>query len=558
MRGALCRTSTEQRTAPGERIVKVFDTLSDAKAQRSTGFFFDLVLLAAIALTFEGGRFSIRHGRAIVCADSMQYLDGADAILDGESSPVFAFRKPGYAFFLAGISAGLGPEGWKIVLVQHLLHATLALLAYLTARTLGTWRGGAWGAGLMTVAAAGKLVWADRIMSETLYAVLLTGGLLCGLRALRDDAKAARAWGGAGALLALAWMTRSSATAVLAATAAIAFVSLRRTPRRALQACTALMLPVTAALVFECGLNLAGAGEFRPCTGTLGPMMLMRTRALEGQGAPETPAAARCAALLPERRAEDAFRAHPLDVWIARHRAITEARLSEWDADALFRDAALAGIRANPGSYLTTTAILSGAHLARLSSTRLEAALPEVERLPMIAAPNAAGSPSAGDPWYLAWALPHRTRTDAIALSIRLRSFEEQRAAVASHDPLTTLRYFVMHPLTEGVLQFLRIPGRFLLPPLALAGCWLLGARRKPLILLAAAGLADALLVGLTGSSLDAVARFQAVWAATDAALAATCLTLAARRVAGVVTLRPAQAPGFIPSVERPIQNPVG
>ncbi|GMU37441.1 MAG: glycosyltransferase family 39 protein [Phycisphaerae bacterium] len=558
MRGALCRTSTEQRTAPGERIVKVFDTLSDAKAQRSTGFFFDLVLLAAIALTFEGGRFSIRHGRAIVCADSMQYLDGADAILDGESSPVFAFRKPGYAFFLSGISAGLGPEGWKIVLVQHLLHATLALLAYLTARTLGTGRGGAWAAGLMTVAAVGQLVWADRIMSETLYAVLMTGGLLCGLRALRDEAKAARAWWGAGALLALAWMTRSSATAVLAATAATAFVSLRRTPRRALQACTALMLPVTAALVFECGLNLAGAGEFRPCTGTLGPMMLMRTRAMEGQGAPETPAAARCAALLPERRAEDAFRAHPLDVWIARHRAITEARLSEWDADALFRDAALAGIRANPGSYLTTTAILSGAHLARLSSTRLEAALPEVERLPMIAAPNAAGSPSAGDPWYLAWALPHRTRTDAIALSIRLRSFEEQRAAVTSHDPLTTLRYFVMHPLTEGVLQFLRIPGRFLLPPLALAGCWLLGARRKPLVLLAAAGLADALLVGLTGSSLDAVARFQAVWAATDAALAATCLTLAARRVAGVVTLRPAQAPGFIPSVERPIQNPVG
>lgn len=558
MRGALRRASTEQRTAPGERILKVFDTHSDAKAQRSTGFFFDLVLLAAIALAFEGGRFSIRHGRAIVCADSMQYLDGADAILDGQSSPVFAFRKPGYAFFLAGISGGLGPEGWKIVLVQHLLHATLALLAYLTARTLGTGRGGAWGAGLMTVAAAGKLVWADRIMSETLYAVLLTGGLLCGLRALRDEAKAARAWWGAGALLALAWMTRSSATAVLAATAAITLGSLRRAPRRALQACAALVLPVAAALVFECGLNLAGAGEFRPCTGTLGPMMLMRTRALEGQGAPETPAAARCAALLPERRAEDAFRAHPLDVWIARHRAIAEARLSEWDADALFRNAALSGIRANPGSYLTTTAILSGAHLARLSSARLEAALPEVERLPMLAAPNAAGAPSAGDPWYLAWALPHRTRTDVIALSIRLRSFEEQRAAVASHDPLTTLRYFVMHPLAEGVLQFLRIPGRFLLPPLALAGCWLLGARRKPLVLLAAAGIADALLVGLTGSSLDAVARFQAVWAATDAALAATCLTLAARRVARIVALRPDQTQGFIPSVERPIQNPVG
>ncbi|MCG3130298.1 MAG: hypothetical protein FLDDKLPJ_01052 [Phycisphaerae bacterium] len=538
--------------------MNVSDTHSDPKAQRGAGFFFDLVPLAAIALAVEGGRFAVRHGRAIVCADSMQYLDGANAILTGESSPVFAFRKPGYAFFLAGISAGVGPEGWKIVLVQHVMHAALALLAYLGARTLGTGRGGAWAAGLMTVAAVGELVWADRIMSETLYAVLMTGGLLCGLQALRGEAKAAPAWWGAGALLALAWLTRSSATAILVATVFAALVSLRRTPWRALHACAALMIPAAAAFAFECGLNFAGAGEFRPCTGTLGPMLLMRTRALEGQGAPEAPAAARCAALLPERSAEDAFRAHPLDVWVARHRAIADARLSEWNADEAFRDAALEGIRANLGSYLKTTAILSAAHLARLPSARIEAALPDVERLPMIAAPPAKTAPSAGDPWYLAWALPHRTCADAIALSTRLRSLEEQRAACASCEPLTTLRYVVMHPLTEGVLQFLRMPGRFLLPPLALAGCWLLGAHRKPLALLAAGCIADALLVGLTGSSLDAVARFQAVWTATDAALAATCLALIARRLARTVAHNLDRAPVFTPPGERPIQDRVG
>ncbi|MCC7293793.1 MAG: hypothetical protein IT449_17175 [Phycisphaerales bacterium] len=485
----------------------------------------DASLIALMALAAEAGHFVVRHGRAVTCADSMQYLDNALAILDPDVSADFAFRKPGYSFLMALCLAVSGGAGWAVVAVNHLLAATLAPLAYALGLRLSGMRGVGWIAGLLALARLQTFLWSDRILAEPLFAVLVTAALLA-TAGVAGSSPSRRCASMGGVALAAAWLVRASATAVIPATLVwMAWRCRKNGVRRLAVTCGCFFAPVMGAWLLECSLNLAGTGDFRPCTGTLGPMLVMRACSL--QGAPLSAGASQqeCLSLLPERAADEAYRVNKLDAWVARARAVRDRGLSEWETDALMRQAGWDTLMDHAPAYARTTAELTALQLWRGGDQWLSDAFIREDALPVISTSTEA-SPSREPPaWFVGCALPHRSEARATEVARMLQDFETRKAGFSGSQPWNTLRYAVMHRVAKACFAAAAALGR--IPPLlSLLLCFWLCRDRGLCALLALVYVVDALLAAATLTSLDVVPRMQDVWLGADSALAATALGL--------------------------------
>ncbi len=177
----------------------------------------DVLLIGMLSFLAEGTRFSYKQGRALPCGDSAQYVASAEALLTPGAAPHFEMRKPGYIFYLAGVAWLFGNMGWAATAGNHVLLGLLPLAAYgigrrLRGRILG------WAAALLVMVRLQFVVWGDRVLSEPLFLALFSFGWL----ALFVGWSRERNLGWmvtAGTLMGLAWLTRGSATPVIAAVA---------------------------------------------------------------------------------------------------------------------------------------------------------------------------------------------------------------------------------------------------------------------------------------------------------------------------------------------------
>ncbi len=531
------------------------DTQSpSSRAVPRRGVILDAALITLLALMAEAGHFAVRHGRAVTCADSMQYLDNALAILDPLVHADFSFRKPGYSLLMALCLAISGGAGWAAVAVNHVLAAALAPLAYAFGLRLSGMRGIGWLAAVLTIARLQTFLWSDRILAEPLFAFLITAALL----ATACAAGSSKSWrwvliGGVG--LAAAWLVRASATAVILAMLVWLAWRFRGSGVRRLAAvCGCLLVPVMCAWLVECTLNLGGTGVFRPCTGTLGPMLVMRGCSL--QGAPLSAGASQqeCLALLPERSADEAYRVNKLDAWVARARAVRDRGLNEWETDALMRRAGWDTLMDHAPAYARTTAELTALQLWRGGDRWLSNAFIREDALPVITTLTSAPLCVEPPAWFVGCALPHRSDERAAQVARMLRNFEITKAAFAVAEPWNTLRYAVMHPVAKACASAVAALGG--IPPLlSLLLCLWLCRDRGLCAILALVYVADALLAAATLTSLDVVPRMQDVWLGTDSALAATALGLASVRLARWRTAQTAQSHADELSVRYPEQT---
>lgn len=537
--------------------------MTSAQSFRFRDTWCEIGIVLGLSFVFLGARFSVTGGKAVLCADSLQYADNAIALLDPHIAADFAFRKPGYSFLLAGVCGLFGSLGWPAILVNYLLIGLWPAGAYGLARQISEHRFAARLAAAGTLCLLTAYPWADRLMSECLYGTLLIAALMLiarGLRKYRDttsccpkpsaahpdpeqsfpnpDANVILFFLVGGFMLALAWLTRSAAISVIAGVILIVFWQMRASLRRAALTIATLIGSILAAVLVECGMNASTHGIFRPCTGTFGPMLLMRMCALQGlplaqqnfaatcakpgSVPPDTKQSfadlfgqasveAVCAALLPERGIEEAYVAHPLDVWVARHRAIRH--MDEWQADDLFARAARRIMIAHPDEYLATSAYLL-VHWGLRRPLRTEDPGAPGWRS-MIRHPRA----DEDQPWYAYWALPGRDMEHSLKVTDRLTRQASRRASFVAGEPWSTLRFVYMR---TGVDRIAAPIGTILRgwPLLAVPVCLIHGRRRGgTMLMLSVAMVADALLACLTAPSADAFQRFMDVWLPVDCAL---------------------------------------
>ncbi len=482
-----------------------------------THLIIDLLLIAAISFVAEATHFSYKQGRALPCGDSAQYVASAEALLVSNETPHFEMRKPGYAFYLAGAALLSGNMGWAAVLGHHVCMGLLPLLAYgFGVHLRSRWVG--WLAAGLTVARLQTVVWGERVMSETLYACIFTFGMLLFLTAL---ARPKSRWRmiGAGTVLGLAWLTRGTATPVIAVAAAAILVTQWREHRQALISCLRFSAPIACCVIAECSINLTHAGGFRTANGTVGATLLLRARHFEGFDLPDTPEADRVFALLPERNRDEAYLASHLDVWVARHRAIHDQGMSEWEYDDLMRSVGLDALTNHFGAYARSSLRLTLCHLLRRPDGQALSPVPEDRRTGPLIHPMApiADRDNWDMRWFAYYGLPHLTPAESMAVVDRMEAAASTRARLGTSPVWKTLRYWKTKPVADRTLAGLVWLGS-LWPGWALIGCFFLGLNRKSCAVLAVAYLVDALFLGfLTPTNI----RLQFAWIVTDTALAA-------------------------------------
>ena len=481
----------------------------------------DVGLILAIGLAAEAGHFAWRDGRAVISGDSIQYVDAAEALLSADAAPDFAVRKPGYPLLLAGLALLVGNMSWAAIAANHLLLSTLPLAAYglgcrLHSRVTG------WLAALFAVAQLQALVRGGRIMSEAPYMFFVSFGILF-LAVAFGRPRQVRWLIATGVFLAAAWLIRSIAIVAIVPALGLTVLLLRRTPRQAVVASLALMLPVAAAVVVECGLNARHGGQFRTSTGSLGLMMMMRARHLQGLPMADSEVGRRCLSLLPDRDPEDAYRASELDTWVARYRAVHDYGMTDWATDALMRRAAMDTAVEAPLEFLAGGVDVFARHLLHRGSVEAFGYVPESRRLPILEHEAAAGDPDSQRRWYAYWALPNRSLDRSLELTARVETHATERAPFAGMEPFSTLRYATLHPAVQTAMRLICIPAS-LWAPLALAVCGLLGFNRRVCLLVALVYVLEAAAIAICCPSVSAFNRYQCVWLATDAALSASAI----------------------------------
>ncbi len=134
-------------------------------------------------------------------------------------------RMPGYPLFLAGLQLLCGPNVMAPLTLQSLLNiVTLVLLATLAARLFGPMTGGL--TALLIALYLPLPVMGVRIMAEALYIAVLTGAVVCWLRALETRQLA---WFAAtGALVGIAGLVKSSGLPLLVLLMPIIWLQLGR------------------------------------------------------------------------------------------------------------------------------------------------------------------------------------------------------------------------------------------------------------------------------------------------------------------------------------------
>jgi hypothetical protein len=502
---------------------------------------FDVVALFALGLAAEYARFTWQQGRHVISADSVQYVDGAEALLGKHETAHFGFRKPGYSILLAGSQLLFGNMAWGAVVINHLLQALLVPIVYAWGRRLHG-RSTGWVAALLLIARLYFEHRTARIMSECAYATTVTLSLLwltAGLeRGKPPSADASERIHrprliplfGAGSLLGLSWLLRSVAVAPIAAGLLAIGWTLRGRMTKAVGGLFCFLAPIACCVGVECELNRRFAGRFRPGTGTFGPALVIRLRATDGMPLTNSQAAHLCLGWLPEREPGDAFAADKLDGWVAWYRAVHDHGLDEWQVDAIMRRAGWEMLIAQPGDYLTGWGRAFLRHLLR------QGPVPTLDRgvfnppppalLPEGIVPTAENRALA----FAYWALPRRSLHDASTLVQRVQA-DSLIPAPMSPGPLgRTLRYASLHPTVSDGLAVFRHIGS-LWPGWALVVGWALGLNRRTCGVLALVYWAEAAAVATTVFSDADLQRFQFVWLGTDTALTAGLLGVLASRL---------------------------
>lgn len=494
---------------------------------RWTSIACDLLLLAAISLTAQAAHFTWKQGRAVNCADAFQYRDNAEALLAGDRTPDFSFRKPGYSLVLVASMTLLGSMGWGVVVLQYGMFALLPLGAYGMGRMLHS-RAVAWLAALLTTARLFDEVWAERIMSEATYAVLLTFGLLALCAAAKGSRPVRWAWLG-GTLLALGWLVRSVASIPAIAAALVLLVVHRKQPRMACATMAALSLPFAGAVLVESAANWRYLGRFQPGTGTKGTLSLLRATHLLGQPLPATQEGAVLRDLLPERDGEETHWPNQLDTWVARHRAIHDRAMSEWELDRLAGMVAGQIVAERPMVNLRRGTEIFVRHLLRSGDGRPLASDADAEAT-VIKPASAANDPHFPGNWYAYWALPNRAPQDAAALAERMRVEAQTKAPFGADGIWQRLRYWSRTPPVSDTIAALDRVGS-IWPGFALVLMAALGLNRRACALLAVAMVLEALAYSVFASTDDSLQRFQFVWIALDTTLAAAVFAPVLRAV---------------------------
>ncbi len=505
----------------------------------------DVVVILLLSGVFSLAQFSVRQGRAVLCADSLQYLDNAELILSPDGEPSFGYRKPGYSYMLAGLIAWLGPHVWGFVAANYLLQSIFPLLAYALGRCLRS-RGVGWLAAILTIVRLRESIWAERVMSEVAYTFVASIGIVMVSYALSrlgyakrssshestlhdstnaclnnplTDRKIEFLFALAGVFVAVAWFIRPVALVILAASVLLLIWLRRNRFAHSMVLLGLLAAPTAGAVLVECALNNKGGGEFRPCTGTIGAMTLMRARHVQGIPMSESAVATKCAAFLPERTVEDAYRVNHVDVWVARDHLIREMKMNDWEVDRQLGDAGWDLIRRHPGEYLVIGLQVFGRTLLRQTSGPAISRVPVQDLQPIMRHPSAADDLQFQEHWYAYWALPNRPLESSLSLFNRWDESARTKAAIEG-EPFKSLRYLFMAAPTSDVFGMMGKVGS-LWPGFAILLCGVLGLDRRVCAFLAVCYVLDAALVGTFGACEQAIARYEWVWFVCDTTLAA-------------------------------------
>ncbi|MEK6676150.1 MAG: hypothetical protein AABZ47_10910 [Planctomycetota bacterium] len=517
--------------------------------------FLDAAIILVLALLANAGHFAIRQGRHVICADSVQYVDGARTILGESTSAHFGFRKPGYSVILAATYLLFGNMSWGAVVVNYLAQTLLALVVYALGRQLHSRLAG-WLAAILIIAQLQISVRAERIMSEVCYATIIATAFWLIARAWRKSpgpivsdspnsvppsrgdyrgitqhpnsppvSAHSYSWTWVplcGIAMGFAWFIRSAATAPILATLICLFWHERRNGRW-IKWTIAFLLPLAGFVLLECGLNHHFVGRFKPGTGTLGPSLLLRMRAFLGVPFPETEATQKCLSLLPERNKCNAYIAHKLDTWVAWHRALHDHGMDDWEFDRVTARASWEMIAVNSRPYLTSSAEIFARYLLRRDDGPRLDQVPDDWHQPCLMPVDIVDSKENQEHWYKYWTLPKRDSPDARNLTGQMLTDADEKAPFGDGALFANLRYICMTPAVHDVLGILRDIAR-LWPGFALLGCGLLGLNRRLCAALALTYTLDAIMVALMASDATDLVRYRYAWVGTDSTLAAAMI----------------------------------
>jgi 4-amino-4-deoxy-L-arabinose transferase-like glycosyltransferase len=183
-----------------------------------------LVVLAASAFKLA---FALRIP-AFIAKDSQAYFLPAWDLVHGGQFELGLRRTPGYPLFLAGLLALVGDDLRGVVLLQHLLGIGTAALAFALGRLTfgsapGVGRAVGVTAGLLTAVSAPLVAYEHYLLTEPLFAFMVTAMLVGLVWAIRRDQ--ARLWLLGGLLIGLAAMVKPVAQGFLPLGLAAAFLT---------------------------------------------------------------------------------------------------------------------------------------------------------------------------------------------------------------------------------------------------------------------------------------------------------------------------------------------
>lgn len=306
-----------------------------------------LALLVRLAFSFRAPPF--------VTNDSLSYLlPGFDLIHGGGFAPILK-RPPLYSLFVGGVLGLFGEDTRALMLVQHLLGVVTVLLTYGIGRMLFGLAGGLV-AGLLTAISGPVVVTEHYLMSEALFTLLLTAGLLSYLGAVRTRRRGATLGllALAGALLGLAALTRPIAQLVLLILAAGLPLLLPRW-RPALLGTVALVALFGVVVLPWMARNQAVQGTFAIAGGS-GEGLAVRTIRYEQRFDFRAPPGSNEDRTMSRARRVYRDEADDGSAFELRQRLTDELGVSEVEAERLMRTIALQAIVRQPGYYLTGTA----------------------------------------------------------------------------------------------------------------------------------------------------------------------------------------------------------
>jgi hypothetical protein len=196
-----------------------------------------ILAIVAVALLWRLG-FEFRVA-PFVSKDSQSYFLPAWDLVHGGEFQLGLRRTPGYPLFLAAVLVVLGDDLRGITLAQHLLGAGTAALTYWLGRlTFG--RAAGLAAGLLVALSAPLITYEHYVLSEAVFAFVLTGALVALVAAWRRPS--GRGWLLGGVLVGACAMVRPVGQAILPLALLAALVARPRPARQSLRDAALVLL----------------------------------------------------------------------------------------------------------------------------------------------------------------------------------------------------------------------------------------------------------------------------------------------------------------------------